>query len=106
MRKMEKSPVWRGQLQLSVSPPHLPIDEGGAATAASIRGTLHGLDACGIAEHEGLLVPAVTDEESHRAVQEATWDEVLASPRIPLEQLLDEDSSAFSEDGTTFLPCD
>ena len=82
------------------------LDEGGAATAASIRVTLHGLDACGIAEHEGLLVPALTDEESHRAVQEATWDEVLASPRIPLEQLLDEGSSAFSEDGTTFLPCD
>ena len=31
-RKREKSPVWRGHTQLSVSEPNLPIAEGGAPT--------------------------------------------------------------------------
>lgn len=82
------------------------IDEGGGASAAAIRLTLHGMDGCGIAEHEGLLVPALADEETHRSVQEATWEEVLSSPRIPLEHLLDEGSSLFAGDDTTYLPCD
>lgn len=82
------------------------IDEDGGASAAAIRLSLHGMDGCGIAEHEGLLVPTLAGEEAHRSVQEATWDEVLSSPRIPLEHLLDKDSSLFAGDDTTYLPCE
>ena len=32
-----KSPVWRGHIQLSTSPPKLPIDRGGAYTSRISR---------------------------------------------------------------------
>lgn len=78
----------------------------GSAADAAIRLTIHGLDGCGIAEHEGLLVPALADDDQHREVQKATQEKVLASPHIPLEDLLDEESSLFAEDDLTYLTCD
>lgn len=82
------------------------IAEDGSAADATIRLTIHGLDGCGIAEHEGLLVPALADDEQHRAVQKATREKVLASPRLPLEDLLDQDSTLFAGDDLTYVTCD
>ena len=78
----------------------------GSADDAAIRLTIHGLDGCGIADHEGLLVPALADDEKHREVQQATQDEVLASPHIPLEDLLDDGSPLFAGDDITYVTCD
>lgn len=82
------------------------IAEDGSAADAAIRLTIHGLDGCGIAEHEGLLVPALADDDQHREVQKATQEEVLASPHIPLEDLLDDVSPLFSGDDLTYVTCD
>lgn len=82
------------------------IGEDGGVPTAGVRITVHGLDGCGIAEAEGLLVPALADDEKHRSVQEATVDGVIASPRIPLEELLDPASAVFEGDGLTHVTCD
>lgn len=82
------------------------IVEDGSVADAEIRLTVHGLDGCGIAEHEGLLVADLADDEQHRAVQKATQDEVLSSPHIPLEDLLDEDSPLFAGGDLTYVTCD
>ncbi|MGO1228077.1 hypothetical protein ACT3SQ_07685 [Brachybacterium sp. AOP42-C2-15] len=82
------------------------IAEDGSVADAAIRLTIHGLDGCGIAEQEGLLVPALADDELHRAVQKATKEEVLASPHIPLDDLLDQDSPLFAGDDLTYVTCD
>lgn len=84
----------------------LDLEGDGSAGGGGLKLTIHGLDGCGLAEHEGLLVPALEDDERHRAVQEATHTSVLSSPRVPLEHLLDENSSLFTTDDETFLQCE
>ncbi|GAA4529145.1 hypothetical protein GCM10023160_27890 [Brachybacterium paraconglomeratum] len=82
------------------------LEEDGSAGAAELRMTIHGLDGCGITENEGLLVPALADDEQHRDVQKATQEEVLASPHISLEELLADESALFVENDRTYLTCD
>jgi hypothetical protein len=54
----------------------------------------------------GLLVPALADDDRHRAVQQATREQILDAPRTPLADLLDEDSALFAGDEETFLECE
>lgn len=82
------------------------IGEGGDLLGAGIRVTVHGLDGCGVEEAEGLLVPALGGDERHRSVQEATREQIIASPRIALEDLLDAESAVFAADDLTHLRCD
>lgn len=84
----------------------LDLDADGGATGGSLRLSIHGLDGCGMAEHGGLLVPALAQDAQHRAVQEATQEQILGAPRIPLSHLLDEDSSTFAGEEETFLACE
>lgn len=81
------------------------LDADGGIAHGQLIVTIHGLDGCGIEQNEGLLVPALADEDSHRSVQEATVQDVLGAPRIPLEALLDEDSPVFTADDSTYLLC-
>jgi hypothetical protein len=78
----------------------------GSAVGGSLRVTVHGLDGCATAEQDGLLVPALAADERHRAVQRATRERVLGRPRIPLPELLDEESALFAADAETHLGCD
>lgn len=84
----------------------IDLDAEGGATGGDLRLTLHGLDGCAMAEQGGLVVPALAADERHLAVQEATLELVLGAPRIPLEQLLDEDPPPLTEDEETYLGCD
>ena len=79
------------------------LDAQGGLSAGTVRLTLHGLDGCAMGEHEGLLVPALADDDRHRAVQQATREQILDAPRTPLADLLDEDSALFAGDEETFL---
>lgn len=81
------------------------LDADGGIADGRLVVTIHGLDGCGIEQSEGLLVPALEDGDSHRGVQEATVEDVLGAPRIPLEALLDEDSPVFAADGSSYLLC-
>lgn len=81
------------------------LDEDGGIADGQLRVTIHGLDGCGIEENEGLLVPALEDTDAHRGVQEATVQEVLGAPRIPVDDILDEGSALFSGDDRTYLLC-
>lgn len=81
------------------------LAEDGSAADADLRVTLHGLDGCAIAEQGGLLVPALEDDSRHRAVQQATREQVLAAARIPLQDLTDEDSTLFAKNEDTYLSC-
>lgn len=82
------------------------LDEEGDADAGGLQLTIHGLDGCAMAEQDGLLVPTLADEDRHRDAQKATREQVLDSPRVPLEQLLAEDSSLFTADDETYLRCE
>ena len=84
----------------------IDLDGEGRATGGDLRLTLHGLDGCAMADQGGLVVPALAADERHLAVQEATHELVLAAPRIPLEQLLDEDPPSLAGDEETYLGCD
>ncbi|WP_122939243.1 hypothetical protein [Brachybacterium sp. EE-P12] len=81
------------------------LDDSGGLVDGHLRVTMHGLDGCGIEENEGLLVPALADEDAHRSVQEATRQDVLGAPRIPLAEVLEEDSALFAGDDRTYLTC-
>lgn len=80
--------------------------EVGSATSASIRVSIHGLDGCGLRDADGLVVPALTDAEEHRAAQQATMETVISSPRIPQEDVLDLESAIFSANDATNILCD
>lgn len=42
----------------------------------------------------------------HRAVQQATLEQISSASRTTREQLLEEDSEIFGTDDLTFLTCD
>lgn len=83
----------------------LDLGPDGSTAGGSLRLTLHGLDGCATAEQGGLLVPALADDDRHRAVQQATREQVLEDPRLPSADLLDEDSALFAGDEETHLRC-
>lgn len=80
-------------------------DEAGSTSSATLRVTVHGLDTCAVREADGLVVPALTDAQEHRAAQQATLDTVIASPRISREDLLDPKSAPLAGDGSTNAAC-
>lgn len=77
----------------------------GTASTATIRVTIHGLDGCGLREHDGLVVPALGQDTGHRAAQQATMDTVIAAPQIRREDLLDPDAAALSGNDATNVLC-
>ena len=81
------------------------LDADGGIADGRLRVTIHGMDGCGIEESEGLLVPALEATDAHRGVQEATVQEVLGAPRIPVDDLLNEGSPLFAGDDRTYLTC-
>lgn len=85
---------------------HLDTGEDlGAATSATLRVTVHGLDTCGVREADGLVVPALADTAEHHAAQQETTDSVIASPRLTQEDLLDPGSPLLSGDDATNVLC-
>lgn len=82
------------------------LEDDGTPSDGDIRVTVHGLDGCASSEQDGLAVPALEDDERHRSVQRATHDQVLASPRVPLRDVRNEDSPLFAGDEDTYLYCD
>lgn len=77
----------------------------GSVATASLRATLHGLDACAAGESGGLVVPALADTVEQRAAQRATMETVVAAPRISREDLLDPASAALTGDDATNAAC-
>ncbi|MFC7376116.1 hypothetical protein ACFQS2_02295 [Brachybacterium sp. GCM10030267] len=82
------------------------IESDGSASEATLRVTVHGLDGCATTDEGGLPVPALADSEEHQAAQKATMDNVIASPRIPRDALLDDHSALFEGRSSTNVVCE
>lgn len=80
-----------------------------ASTATPTGGrfwvTVHGIDVCTTDKKDGLVVPAIADEDAHRSAQEATMQKVIGSPRIPRDVLEESEPTLFSGDETTNVLC-
>lgn len=83
----------------------MTVDAAGKSTAGSLRVAVHGLDGCASDEQGGKVVPAITAEKAHRDVQKVTTEQVLTTPRIPQDILLDEEADLFDRKHVTYLGC-
>lgn len=78
----------------------------GEAVRGTHQVTLHGLDLCATGEAGGRHVPAISTARAHQAVQSATMDQVIASPRVPRTALDSGSEDARQGDRETVLFCD
>lgn len=78
----------------------------GEALRGSFQVTLHGIDLCATGEANGLHVPAISADAAHQAVQDATMDQVIASPRVSIEVMDSTSGELLPGDENTVLLCD
>ena len=86
MRNREKSPVWRGQTQLSVSPPNLPMELGGAPTSRTSLNVRVTMRNCWLPYRKSRTtaswsVPSVADEANRYIDDHKPWQMIKQDGR-------------------------
>lgn len=83
----------------------MDVDGRGESTRGMFQVTVHGMDLCATGEAKGLIVPAIGPEEAYVAVQEATMEQVIGSPRVPRKAMDSTSSEAMLGDEETVVLC-